>query len=154
MLFGADPGFEWFTIPDSAAGRAGATFGDVGLLVGGVRSVARDMINEVPAEVSRVIRGRRNPLTIGRPGDVDAFVVAAEDIAGLNASQLARRLTIEPSDVFTVISFQTPGSGVASPVFRANPGFLQGGFTRGGAREFVIPNGPIPAGARIEIVGP
>jgi hypothetical protein len=43
---------------------------------------------------------------------------------------------------------------LASPVFRGNPGFLQGGLTRGGAREFVIPNGPIPRGAIIEVVGP
>jgi hypothetical protein len=101
-----------------------------------------------------VIRGRRNPITIGRPGDKDVFVVAAEDIFCLNAAQLAERLTIKPSEVFTVIRFRTPASGLASPVFRSDIGFWQGGFTRGGAREFVIPNGPIPFGARIEVIGP
>jgi hypothetical protein len=41
---------------------------------------------------------------------------------------------------------------MASPVFRTNQGFLQGGLTRGGAREFTVPNGPIPPGAAIEVV--
>jgi hypothetical protein len=30
--------------------------------------------------------------------------------------------------------------GIASPVFRKNPGFIGGGHTLGGAREFDIPN--------------
>jgi hypothetical protein len=40
-LFGADPGFEWFDVPDSAAGRAGATLGNVGYFLGGVAGVVR-----------------------------------------------------------------------------------------------------------------
>ena len=82
------------------------------------------------------------------------FVTAADDIAGLNASQLAQRLTISPAETFTVIRFPTPagGGGIASPVFRTNSGFLQGGLTRGGAREFVVPNGPVPLGAVFEVV--
>jgi hypothetical protein len=44
-------------------------------------------------------------------------------------------------------------SGIASPVNRANPNFVQGGRTTGGVPEFVIPNGPIPAGATTR-VGP
>ncbi len=39
-----------------------------------------------------------------------------------------------------VIEFDTPVSGVASPVNRSNAGFVGGGQTAGGAREFVIPN--------------
>jgi hypothetical protein len=49
---------------------------------------------------------------------------------------------------FRVIGF--PSSfvdGIASPVFRTNPGFVQGGKTAGGAAEFVIFNGQIPSGA-------
>ena len=72
----------------------------------------------------------------------------------LNAKELARRLTIEPSEFFTVIRFRTPANGVASPVFRSNTGFVQGGLTRGGAREYVIPNGPLPVGSSIWYIGP
>ena len=95
-------------------------------------------------EVARVVAGNRNLTTLGRAGADDLFVTAADDIAGLNAKEIAARLTIAPSETFTIIRFATPEVGLASPVLRTNPGFLQGGFTRGGAREFVIPNGPIP----------
>jgi hypothetical protein len=40
-LFGADPGFEWFDVPDSAAGRAGATLGNVGYFLGGAATIVR-----------------------------------------------------------------------------------------------------------------
>ncbi|MHB1792997.1 MAG: polymorphic toxin type 10 domain-containing protein [Acidiferrobacteraceae bacterium] len=36
---------------------------------------------------------------------------------------------------------------------RTNPGFFQGGFSAGGAPEFVIPNGPIPPGATTTVIG-
>jgi hypothetical protein len=84
----------------------------------------------------------------------DVFVTAADDIVGLNAAQLAQRLTIPASSRYTVVEFATPAEGLASPVFRTNPGFIGGGLTGGGAREFVVPNGPIPPGASIRIVGP
>jgi hypothetical protein len=41
---------------------------------------------------------------------------------------------------FAILEFDTPEVGVASPVFRNNPGFVGMGRTAGGAREFVIPN--------------
>ena len=102
----------------------------------------------------RIIPRRGNFPTLGPPSRSDVFVTAAEDIAGLNAKQIAQRLTINEAESFTVIRFRTPQSGMASPVNRLDPGFVAGGRTAGGAREFVIPNGPIPAGARIEVVGP
>jgi putative RNase toxin 10 of polymorphic toxin system len=108
----------------------------------------------VPSELARVVAGSKPLTTLGREGADDVFVVAADDIAGMNAAQLAQRLTVPASDTFTVIRFPTPASGVASPLFRTNPGFLQGGLTRGGAREFVIPNGPIPPGATTTVIGP
>jgi RHS repeat-associated protein len=153
-LFDSNMEFQWFPEPDSVAGRQGAMLGNVGVLIGGVATSARTAINRVPSELARVVRGRRVLTTLGKEGVDDVFVVAADDIAGLNASQLSQRLTIGASDVFTVVRFPTPASGVASPVFRSSLGFLEGGFTRGGAREFVIPNGPIPFGARIEVIGP
>jgi len=115
-----------------------------------VTSVA--VTNPIPRIVARVVPGRIVPTMLARPGAPDVFVTAAEDIAGLDAAQLAVRLGIPPSPSFTVIEFETPSVGIASPVFRSNPGFRGGGLTSGGAREFVIPNGPIPAGATVRTV--
>ena len=39
-----------------------------------------------------------------------------------------------------IVEFDTPAEGLASPVFRTNPGFVGGGLTAGGAIEFVLPN--------------
>jgi hypothetical protein len=91
-------------------------------------------------------------LLLGKQGAKDVFVTAADDIAGLNARQLAERLSIPYSETFTVIIFPAPAEGIASPVFRANVGFMQGGLTRGGAREWVIPNDWIPSTATVKIV--
>ena len=110
--------------------------------------------NAVPRTVARVTSGDTVRTTLGPAGVPDVFVTAADDIAGLNAAQLAQRLTIPANSRFTVVEFPTPAEGLASPVFRTNPGFIGGGLTGGGAREFVIPNGPIPAGATVRIVGP
>ncbi len=111
---------------------------------------ARGVANPVPSTMARVIPEGIPATTLGRPGASDVFVTAADDIAGMNASQIAKRLGIPESPTgFRVIEFPTPSSGVASPVFRTDPGFVGGGRTLGGAREFVIPNGPIPAGSTI-----
>jgi len=70
------------------------------------------------------------------------------DIKGLNAAQIAEKLTIpESSSGFTMFEFPTPSSGLASPVNRKDPGFVGRGRTLGGAREYVIPNQPVPANA-------
>jgi Novel toxin 10 len=101
----------------------------------------------------RVIPGGISATTLGAPGAADVFVTTSEAIEGLDAAGLAERLTIPQSPSgFQVIQFSTPESGLASPVFRTNPGFIQGGFSAEGAPEFVIPNGPIPAGATITVV--
>lgn len=75
------------------------------------------------------------------------FVTAADDLAGITSSSgAAQRLTLLNKaenlrqGPFSVIEFDAPTSGLASPVFRNDPGFIQGGFTQGGAREFVLPN--------------
>ena len=140
----------------SAVAFWGAMTADVFLFGRGsaATQATRVAASPIPTELARVVTGERTLTTLGRPGATDVFVVAAEDIAGLNSAELARRLTIPSSETFTVIRFPTPSSGMASPVFRTNVGFLEGGRTRGGAREFVIPNGPVPVGARIEVVGP
>ncbi len=80
------------------------------------------------------------------------FVTAADDIAGLNANQIAERLTIpNSSSGFTIIEFNTPHMGLSSPINRTNPGFVGFGRTAGGAREFTLPNQLIPDGSTIRI---
>ena len=95
-------------------------------------------------------------MKLGPPGnpDPDVFVTAAEDIAGLNPAQISERLTVPASEQFTIYEFATPAEGLASPILRLNEGFVGGGLTGGGAREFVLPDGPIPAGALRTLVGP
>jgi RHS repeat-associated protein len=112
---------------------------------------ARNVANPVPSTMARVVDARFvNSPTLGGPGAADVFVTAASDIRGITTSQgLANRLTLLDNagnlrqGPFGVIEFNTPASGVASPVFRNNPGFVQGGLTGGGAREFVLPNMPV-----------
>jgi hypothetical protein len=114
---------------------------------------ARGVANEIPSTLARVIPGNVNPATLGRPGTSDVFVTAAEDIAGLTPAQIAERLAIEGNQTYTIFRFATPTEGLASPILRTNPGFVGGGRTAGGAREFVLPNGPIPSGASRIVVG-
>lgn len=116
--------------------------------VGSINRVA----NPVPSTMARVIPNGVPATTLGRPGAVDVFVTAADDIAGMTAAQIADRLTISESPSgFQIFEFATPRTGVASPVLRTDPGFIGGGRTLGGAREFVIPNGPIPPDSTIRI---
>jgi hypothetical protein len=109
--------------------------------------------NPVPTTLARVIPNGINATTLGAPSAADVFVADASQLQGLNAQQIATKLAIPESPTgFQIIQFQTPSSGLATPVFRSNPGFIQGGQTAGGASEFVIPNGPIPSGATTIIV--
>lgn len=66
-----------------------------------------------------------------------ATVVAVLASSALPASAAAGKLRQGP---FSVSTFDTPSEGLGVPVFRSNPGFVQGGFTGGGAREFDLPN--------------
>jgi len=158
--YGAAVVYVGFTLCDIGCKQASLALKPLAKAASAVRasnrtaSAVRAANEVVPAEIARVVAGNRKLSTLGRPGTDDVFVVAADDIAGLSSAQIAERLTIPPSDTFTVIRFPTPATGIASPVFRDNPGFVQGGFTRGGAREYVIPNGPIPSDAKVTVVGP
>lgn len=105
--------------------------------------------NPVPSRVARVVDQRivnRGATRLGAPDAKDVFVTAADDILDIRFSEsLAERLTLLNNEgklrrgPFAVIEFDTP-SGIASPVFRTNPGFVGFGRTAGGAREFVLPN--------------
>lgn len=114
--------------------------------------MSAEIANPVSATLARVIPGEGPFPTLGPPGQADVFVTAADDIAGMNAAQIAQRLAIKPSGSYTVIEFPTPNSGLASPINRLDPGFIGGGNTAGGAREFVVPNGSMPAGSTIRSV--
>ncbi len=103
--------------------------------------------NPVPSRVARVVDIKyTNAPTLGRPGVYDVFVTAADDIADItNSTDLAKRLTLidESGNLvpgpFAIFEFETP-TGIASPILRKNPGFVGRGLTKGGAREFVVPN--------------
>jgi RHS repeat-associated protein len=141
------------TAPNALAFIDGAAAGGglaAGLARRAIPCAAKAVANPIPSTMARVIPEGIPATTLGRPGAADVFVTAADDIAGMNGSQIANRLGIPQSSTgFRVFEFPTPQSGVASPVFRTDPGFIGGGLTSGGAREFVIPNGPIPPGAII-----
>jgi RHS repeat-associated protein len=117
------------------------------------RTIPELIANPVPGTLARVIPNGIKVTTLGAPGAVDVFVADASQLEGLNAQQIAEKLAIPQSPTgFQVIKFATPQEGLASPVFRSNPGFIGGGQTAGGASEFVIPNGPIPSGATTTVV--
>ena len=120
-----------------------------------LKSLARKLKgprNPVPRRVARIIPEHVKGKTLGRPGADDVFVTAAEDIKNLNAEQIAERLAIpKSSSGYKVIEFEVP-EGISTPINRTNLGFIGGGRTAGGAREFVVPNAPIPAGATIRVV--
>jgi RHS repeat-associated protein len=107
----------------------------------------------IPSTLARIIPNGIPATTLGAPSAIDVFVTTPEALEGLDAAGIAQRLTIPESQTgFQVFEFATPDLGLASPVFRTDPGFVQGGYTAGGAPEFVIPNGPIPASATVRTV--
>jgi hypothetical protein len=129
---------------ESASAFSHAAEGEAGL---------QTVTNSVPTTLARVIPGEGPFPTLGPASSPDVFVTAADGIAGMTPAQISNYLTIPYSPTYSVYEFATPAEGLASPVFRANPGFVGGGLTSGGAPEFVLPNGPIPADALHYMVG-
>jgi RHS repeat-associated protein/uncharacterized repeat protein (TIGR01451 family) len=135
-------------------GQAALIGGLTGGIFGGAASGVKAALssgaatNPVPSTLARIVEARfANSPTLGAPGTADVFVTTASDVADIDTSQgLATRLALLDNagnlrqGPFAVIEFDTPTSGLASPVFRDTPGFIQGGLTGGGAREFVLPN--------------
>lgn len=145
------PFLGWGAAATKAARHVAKHADEVAAIAKTTSSAARGVSNPVPSTMARVVDARFvNSPGLGGPGAADVFVTAASDIRGITTSQgLANRLTLLDNagnlrqGPFGVIEFSTPASGVASPVFRNNPGFLQGGLTGGGAREFVLSNIPV-----------
>ena len=81
------------------------------------------------------------------------YVTAAKDIKGMNATEIQKRLAIDASPTgYQVITFPTPTTGVSTPLYSSDPRFAGFGRTLGGAREFTVPNQPIPANSTRKIV--
>lgn len=109
--------------------------------------------NPVPSRLARVVPANVESKTLGAPNAPDVFVTDPADIAGLNATQLSEKLTIpQSSSGFRITEFDTPSTGISTPINRSNPGFVGNGRTAGGAKEFTIPNQETPTGATTIIV--
>ena len=147
----------------AAKDRGNCTQADVGprdvaqsraLAVAGLTAIS----NPIPETFARVVPGEMDaPLTtLGKVGEADVFVTDANVLRGLSAKDIPGLLRI-PADAtgYRVIEFPSSSAeNIASPVFRANEGFVGGGRTAGGAPEWVIKNGQIPEDAWIRPIGP
>jgi hypothetical protein len=128
---------------------AGAWTADVANVVS--EGAAAEATSTLPLRMARVIPAEfAGGASLGAPGAAEAWVTAADDLAGISTSEgLASRLTLVDSSgnlipgARAVIEFDTVTEGLASPVLRDAPGFVGGGFTAGGASEFVMPNLPL-----------
>jgi RHS repeat-associated protein len=73
-LFDSNQDFEWFPVPDSTAGRNGATLGNVGYLAGGAAGIIRRGGGEIaaaaPSTIARTFQGTRNYPGVDRFRDV------------------------------------------------------------------------------------
>lgn len=155
-----DPCSRWYTagvggaivwsLAMAGAGASAASTEGAATTLAEVNSASR-LGGGIPGRLARVVDADfANTPTLSGPAAGEAFVTAARDISTITESQtLASRLTLLDQagnlrlGPFAVIEFDTPMTGIASPVFRNNPGFVQGGFTGGGASEFVVPNVPV-----------
>ena len=73
LLFGADPDFQYFREPVGDAGRAGATAGNVGYLLGGMAGALRKGGAEIlrsPSDFARSLQGNRDYPGIDRFKDI------------------------------------------------------------------------------------
>ncbi|MEX0733036.1 MAG: RHS repeat-associated core domain-containing protein [Steroidobacteraceae bacterium] len=74
MLFGADPDFEWFDVPDSDGGQTGANLGNVGYLVGGFGGIIRkggsEVVGSAPSAIARSFQGNKKYPGIDRFKDI------------------------------------------------------------------------------------
>jgi len=141
----------WVAATKGPAIAQGATIGAAGGTARSAVAVSEEVgavRNPIPDRMARVVAEKygQGPMLAARSAS-DAWVTAAEDIAGITTSDaLATRMTLlHPNGAIirgprAVIEFDTVTDGLATPILRNNPGFIPGGRTAGGAREFVVPN--------------
>jgi hypothetical protein len=55
-------------------------------------------------------------------------------------SEISGIARLDRARQYSIFEFDNPVVGLAASINRSNPGFIGRGLTRGGAREFVIPN--------------
>ncbi len=121
--------------------RAATNLAEITNPLPGTRRFARAL----PENVARLIEAGRTDIPLGKPGDPDVFITAAEDLARYRTqASVERRLALQPGRRAVVtFKYDVEAGGIASPVFRDYPGFVGKGRTLGGAREWVIPNKPL-----------
>lgn len=81
-------------------------------------------------------------------GGAEAWVTAADNLAGIDTIEgAAKRLTLVDGNGQlrlggnAIVEFNIRDSApIASPYNRSNPGFVNGGRTGGGAREWFLPS--------------
>ena len=106
-------------------------------------------VAKLPKRLVRVIPDNVKASTLGRTGEADVFVTTPDAIKGLNAEGIAKKLTLKDEKgnyvqgPFKLIEFDAPTEGLAQPINRSNPGFVEGGKTAGGATEYTVPNANI-----------
>jgi RHS repeat-associated protein len=63
-----------------------------------IGDATKSVANPVPETLARVISGKGPFPTLGPPGKSDVFVTVTDDIAGLNAKQIAERVTVHQDE--------------------------------------------------------
>ena len=103
---------------------------------------------------ARVVPATFIPRTLAPPSRVDAFVTAWLDISMYSAVQISQRLEIASHSSYKVLILPISSlvEDIATPIRRNSSGFVGGGRTSGGAREFVVPNQPVPSAMQIRRV--
>lgn len=118
-------------------------------------SVPDEIANPVPDHLARAVDAAVPVLqSLGHAEDDRVFLTAAEDVEGLDAESLWRRLGVDPAPSFYLITFPTSSleGPLTSPFRDEAQCFIGGGRTRGGAREFTAKNQRIPSDAQITVI--
>ena len=142
------------SLPTRQPSVAKSKFNELTAIEAVSQSQNQKLANELPRTLARVIPySPGDELRMLAPiGKIHAFVTAAEDIGGLSGQQIALKLGIDPAAQYAIIRFPSCIGGVCTPIRYKDPRFLGRGRSSGGAREFWIPNVPIPENATVEIV--
>lgn len=117
--------------------------------MGGIlaKSIAEEAAATIPQVLARAIPADISSSTLALPTQEFAYATVPDAIEGMTGQELYQALELPgpPSlSGYNVLTFPTPEEGLATPL-SANPD-VPNGFTSGFAPEYIVPNGPIPAG--------